>query len=357
MKLNKNIKFIFYQFLFWGVIFGFTFLPQIIIPKRNVLNYETWQLCLDYFMNVLFLIVICLGIRHAFNSRINLVEFNGWELTKFIFLFILAAFLYYLVLKSYNYFVLTYVYKRPDVFNHPSQKMKAQVAFAIIMCFIFFLWTLFYTVYKSTLQLKDNILERSLLESTLKESQLNALKGQINPHFMFNSLNNIRGLILENPEKSREMITRLSEMLRYSLTKSNIDTIVMEEELEMVDNFIAISKIQLEDRLQYVKEIQAETIKLQIPPMIIQLLIENAIKHGVSKLKEGGEVRLSTIFDGNFLTIMVRNSGKLVLGENSTQLGIKNIKERISLLYGKEASFTLEEIKSHVIAKINIPIV
>ena len=103
-------------------------------------------------------------------------------------------------------------------------------------------WTVCYLAIKLLLRLNKNRLERLQLNSTLKQAQLNTLKGQINPHFMFNSLNNIRGLMLEDVEKSREMLTKLSEMLRYSLTKNDINAIALEEELEMVDNYIALSK-------------------------------------------------------------------------------------------------------------------
>jgi LytS/YehU family sensor histidine kinase len=199
-------------------------------------------------------------------------------------------------------------------------------------------------------------MNRLELESTLKESQLNALKGQINPHFMFNSLNNIRGLILENPAKSREMITRLSEMLRYSLTKSEINTIALEEEIEMVENFIAISKIQLEDRLQFVTEIAEDSKRLQIPPMIIQMLIENAVKHGISQLKEGGVVFLKIKMENAYLHIEVNNTGQLSQEKSTTQMGLKNIQRRLRLLYGETATFELNEIENQVIAKIVIPI-
>ena len=173
---------------------------------------------------------------------------------------------------------------------------------------------------------------------------------------MFNSLNNIRGLILENPMKSREMITRLSEMLRYSLTKSEINTIALEEEIEMVENFIAISKIQLEDRLQFISKIEEETLKLPIPPMIIQMLIENAIKHGISQLKNGGILLLKIKKENTNLHIQVKNTGNLSQQTGTTQLGLKNIQRRLHLIYGENATFSLNEIENEVIATITLPI-
>ncbi|TWI02245.1 histidine kinase [Flavobacterium tiangeerense] len=223
-------------------------------------------------------------------------------------------------------------------------------------CFVLSVWYFFYSNMEFLEKVNNFDKEKLLLESTLKESQINALKGQINPHFMFNSLNNIRGLILENPMKSREMITRLSEMLRYSLTKSEINTIALEEEIEMVENFIAISKIQLEDRLQFISEIEEETLKLPIPPMVIQMLIENAIKHGISQLKHGGILLLNIKKENTDLHIQVKNTGNLSQQTGTTQLGLKNIQRRLQLIYGESATFSLNEVENEVIAKITLPI-
>tara|TARA_R110002111_G_scaffold60230_13_gene100839 strand:- start:2358 stop:3347 length:990 start_codon:yes stop_codon:yes gene_type:complete len=195
------------------------------------------------------------------------------------------------------------------------------------------------------------------LEANLKEAQLNTLKGQINPHFMFNSLNNIRGLMLEDVDKARGMLTNLSETLRYSLTKSDVNSISLEDELEMVENYVEISKIQFENRLQFETDIDSDSLSKQIPPMIIQMLVENALKHGISNLKSGGKVKLLTIIKDNQLQIEVANSGTLQKSENTTHLGLQNIKKRLELLYGKEATFTLKEIEHEVVATIKMPLV
>jgi len=222
--------------------------------------------------------------------------------------------------------------------------------------FIIFVWLVCYLIIKLLLKFNADRIERLELNSTLKQAQLNTLKGQINPHFMFNSLNNIRGLMLEDVEKSRDMLTKLSEMLRYSLTKTDVNAIVLEEELEMVDNYIELAKIQLEQRLKYVKKIDPKSLLIPIPPMIIQLLIENATKHGISNLKAGGVITLKTEAKQKELIIQVRNSGRLQLDKNSTQLGLSNIRQRLRLLYGDKASFSLEEADNEVIANIKIPL-
>src|SRR5690606_25413397 len=119
-----------------------------------------------------------------------------------------------------------------------------------------------------------------------------------------------------------------------SLTKNDVDTIELSEELEMIENYVSLSKIQLENRLKFETNIESQTLSAKIPPMIIQLLVENAVKHGISNIKYGGKIIL-TIYDKNKeLFIQVSNTGKLRIDKNSTQLGIKNIKQRLQLLYG-----------------------
>lgn len=221
---------------------------------------------------------------------------------------------------------------------------------------IFTIWLFIVVAIKAYRHINQVKMNQLQLESILRESQLNTLKGQINPHFMFNSLNNIRGLILEDASRARDMITRLSEMLRYSLTKNGVNTIPLKEELQTVENYIEISKIQFEERLKFSVDVNQDTLNIGIPPMIIQMLVENAVKHGIGNLKEGGEVKLDVDVINDELTIVVQNSGRLSITEGSTRLGLENIKKRLSLLFGTKACFTLQENSNFVEAKIVIPL-
>jgi len=220
---------------------------------------------------------------------------------------------------------------------------------------ILLIWITCFIGLKIIIEILRNGQERLVLKANLKEAKLNALRGQINPHFIFNSLNNIRGLMLEDVPKAREIITRLSDMLRYSLSKSETDKIALNDELKMVDNYLAISKIQLEERLKFEKNILLDTDHIQIPPMIIQMLVENGMKHGITQLKKGGTINLNLKNELNNLIIEVINSGKLNLRSDSTKLGLQNIKQRLSLQYNN-ATFNLKEENNCVIATIQIPL-
>jgi two-component system LytT family sensor kinase len=146
-------------------------------------------------------------------------------------------------------------------------------------------------------------------------------------------------------------------MLRYSLTKSDINTIAIKEELQTVENYIEISKIQFEERLTFTIDVNTDMLNISIPPMIIQMLVENAVKHGIGKIKEGGTVSLIVDRnDINELVIIVQNSGKLSIEEGTTRLGLENIKQRLSILFGRKAGFTLLEKDTFVEAKIIIPL-
>ena len=162
--------------------------------------------------------------------------------------------------------------------------------------------------------------------------------------------------MLEDVNKARQILTSLSETLRYSLTKNSLDSITLEDELDVVDKYVEISKIQFEDRLQFQKEVDPHTLSIEIPPMLVQMLVENAIKHGISNLKEGGILRLSTGIIDNILKIEVSNPGQLKEVKNTTKLGLKNIEKRLRLLYGNKAKFTLESFEDKVKAIVKIPL-
>ena len=231
------------------------------------------------------------------------------------------------------------------------------IVLTLVNTFIYlFMWLMCYRIIKMTQVFKQHKEERQKLKTTLKESELNTLKGQINPHFMFNSLNNIRGLMLEDVTKSRKMITCLSDMLRYSLAQNKADFIALKDELEMVSNYIALSKIQLENRLQYQQHIDANLLSKNIPPMVIQILLENAIKHGISNVIKGGHINLDVYNLEHQLVIKVTNTGVLKTDKMSPKVGLENIKKRLHLLYKDNANFTLYEKDKTVIATIKLPL-
>lgn len=347
---NKKSNYIFWilQFLGWG----FINVLSVFIVKKISTELLIYSIVAGIFIGIFSTSIL----RWYLKKNIQFDSFGVKEFVKVIVSFISIAALF----GMFNYgFGHLYHKFGPSLSKEEIQMFQNYDSLGIQVVnslFIIGAWTTTYLVIKLLLKLNKDRIERLELNTNLKQAQLNTLKGQINPHFMFNSLNNIRGLMLEDVEKSRDMLTKLSEILRYSLTKNNINAISVQEELEMVDNYIDLSKIQFEDRLDFEKDVDENTLQFQIPPMIIQLLIENAAKHGISNLKNGGRIVLSIKKEEEGLVIEVRNTGKLQIAKNSTQLGLKNIRQRLKLLYADKASFNLNEIADEVVANIKIPL-
>lgn len=220
------------------------------------------------------------------------------------------------------------------------------------------IWFLIYFFYQYAQ--KQLMIERKndQLELAVQESEGRVLRAQMNPHFVFNALNSIRALILEDPKKARNGINQLSQLLRNSLLTERKKTIPLSEELETIKNYLELEKIRYEERLSYKFTIEEGCKEAKIPPMIIQTLVENGIKHGISKMVNGGLIQIMAKHDNNTLHIIVQNPGEL-LNEQSptgTGLGIENSKHRLSLLYGEQASIELIATKPQIVeAHLKIP--
>ncbi|NAS29384.1 histidine kinase [Flavobacteriaceae bacterium R38] len=346
MKISNSVWFWFLQIIGWGIPITINGIGKIVMDSFSS-KYYTYA---EIFIIFLSGITCSTLLRNYLKKHIS---FDGFK-TKEIFKILIAYFITSIA------FAISFLFALPfyKLFNGEYLELTSLLIISnILNAFAFiFLWLIFYIAIKSSRRVRENKIERLQMESTIKEAQLNTLKGQINPHFMFNSLNNIRGLMLEDVDKSREMITRLSEMLRYSLSKNNIDFIALNEEIEVIENYIELSKIQLEDRLVFTSEIASNLLHIEVPPMLIQMLIENAVKHGISNQKNGGIVKLNIFEKNKNLVIEVINTGKLASTKGTTKIGLKNIEDRLVLLYGGKANFSLSESNNHVTATIQIPI-
>jgi two-component system, LytTR family, sensor kinase len=356
MKLTTNKSYIFFNFIGWILLYlsilsldkiSYSFKDYFAPENTALIKYFLWE---GFVCGLLGFIISFIPL-YFIDKKKDFSKIYKKELWQFIIVFIISQVIYNILLWPLLASLMKHILLKDTKLTLINKLTNTPFFATTFLIWLFIVLTLKFVYY-----IKEVKLKQVQLEASLKESQLNTLKGQVNPHFMFNSLNNIRGLILEDTNKSREMITRLSEMLRYSLTKNDVNAIELSDELEMVDNYVAISKIQMEERLLFEKTIDVNLNGIKIPPMIIQMLVENATKHGISNLKNGGIIKLNIKQKAKKLLIEVCNSGKLSIDSKSTQLGLKNIQQRLALLYKGDASFNLEEKKSHVVAKIQIPL-
>ncbi len=217
-------------------------------------------------------------------------------------------------------------------------------------------WVLSYTVYHYVEQKRLTDLERIMLKTSMREAEAKVLRAQLNPHFTFNALNSIRALILENPVKAQQTVTQLSNILRNSLLTDRRKTVELREELKTVEDYLELEKVRYEERLKFSIEAEPQVMFWQVPPMMLQTLVENGIKHGVARLTGGGFLQLSATQQNDSLFIRIRNSGELT-GTSSGGIGLQNTAERLSILYGKEADFSIfQESEGVVCAELRMPV-
>lgn len=217
-------------------------------------------------------------------------------------------------------------------------------------------WIFIYITVTSSRRIKQGALANLHLQDSLKEAQLSSLSNQLNPHFLFNALNNIRFMIHENRDHADDMLVALSEMLRYSLESSRQEKVRLSEELGIINQYVSIMKSQLETRLRFDMRIPASLHACLIPPMVLQMLIENAIKHGIDQLQHGGDLVVEASEAGERLILVVSND----MAANPAKadgmgIGLHNIQRRLQLLYGTDAALEVTRGGSRFKVVLSLP--
>ncbi|MDN3642946.1 histidine kinase [Lutimonas halocynthiae] len=219
------------------------------------------------------------------------------------------------------------------------------------------IWILAYHLYHYYQKEIETAQQNAELSIIAKQAELDNLSEQLNPHFLFNSLNSIKSLVIENPKTARRAIDLLSDILRSSLYEKDASFISIKNELGLVKDYVELEKVRFEERLNMLITMDEALEGYMIPPLSIQLLVENAIKHGIDKRIQGGSIMLSIVEKDGQLIIVVQNPGQIVDHGAKTGIGIKNLTKRLLLQYNGEASFTLKnEAEDKVTATLIIPI-
>lgn len=241
---------------------------------------------------------------------------------------------------------------------HENQSFFARLIWSTVNNGLLILaWVLIYYFYHFIEKNRRQQLDTLQLETLIKELELKTIKAHINPHFIFNSLNSIRALIDENPTRARTAVTELSNILRSSMQVDKAETVTFEKELNIVKDYLALENMRFEDRLQVEYEIDEETLDQQVPPMMLQTLVENAIKHGISKHIRGGVIKIISDFKNDYHELAVQNTGSLNGGLNGEGFGLSSTQNRLGLLYGDKASFEIRQVTASTVeARVLIPV-
>lgn len=202
-------------------------------------------------------------------------------------------------------------------------------------------------------QIKDIALKSKVAEA---EAQYSLLESQMQPHFLFNSLNVLSELIYVEPDMAHDMTQKLADLYREVLTNSKNKFSTLESEISIIRKYIEIQKIRFGDRIHFQVDISPAYYNLQIPSLMLQTLVENAIKHGISPKKEGGQINLSVKKNGGLFEVCVSNTGALYRGhsESKKSTGLQNTRNRLDLTYGNKHQFEIYADQNKTYVKFNI---
>ena len=337
--------------VYWALQFGgwsfYAFLHIMLLFLADPENIDRTSLIFIVFTAAYFLVS-----SHVYRHIVLKLGWLGKPILSVIPKVLFSAFLlgiaWYIFEMSLSYAVNTL---------NAEQDFKAfQIMVFVIGAMAWYLlWAAVYFLYHYVERTNESLKS----EAAIYEIELNQLKSQLNPHFIFNALNSIRALIDEDPVKSKTAITQLSNILRNSLIVNRSRLVDLKDELKTVRDYLALESIRFEERLKVALDIDPDAGSSQVPPLMIQTLVENSIKHGISRLTYGGEIRiLAKIDDIGCLLVEIRNTGQISpeAYPSSTGYGLENTRRRLDLLYGPRSSFFIgNEDDNTVLTKIVIP--
>jgi two-component system sensor histidine kinase AlgZ len=228
--------------------------------------------------------------------------------------------------------------------------------FSVLVLIFLLVATLHYAIiaFEQTQEAERQTLELQVLA---QDAELRALRAQIDPHFLFNSLNSISALTAANPERARTMIILLADFFRNSLDLGTKDRITLSAELALIDKFLTIEQVRFSSRLKVVQEIEKDTRECKIPPLLLQPLVENAVRHGISQLVEGGTITLKTRLHNEKLVITLENPfDPDYISKKGTGLGVKNVRSRIQTLYGSEGRIDIDKTNDRFKVELTFPL-
>ncbi len=284
---------------------------------------------------------------HRFSLRPPMPSNQWWKLVLLLFVFS--------ILNSFSTSYLADILKLYE----PGRNIPLSRRFLFSIIFdtpIFLVWMSVYVLWHYIEFTNTEEIKKVRLETMIKELELKTIKSQINPHFIFNALNSIRALVDEDPQRARQAITELSNILRSSIQVDKVEITSLEKELDIVKDYLALEYIRFADRLKVVYEVDSKTLSHQIPPMMLQTLVENAIKHGLSKQPGDCTIKIISNVENDKLVLIVQNTGLLQQAEKDG-FGLQSTRERLNILYRGQAIFEIYQCEpNEVTAKLVIPI-
>lgn len=349
MKLKKN-------FIYWSCqLGGWSAMAFISIFLGSIFGNPEFL----YYVSTILTCITGILVTHLMRMAIIRMEILNKSLGKQILHLLLLTFVFSFLLVIVSEGLDRLIDYVPKRFENISLFRKLFISF-FNSIWLLLIWNLLYGFYHFVEKSRRQQINTLRLEGTVKSLELKTIKAHINPHFIFNALNSIRALVDENPERARNAITALSSILRSSMLVEKMEVVSLKKEIEIVKDYLGLEQIRFEERLRIEFHIDDASHELPIPTMMLQTLVENAIKHGISKQVNGGLIRISSkVFDG-FFEVKIENTGKLNQQQPNDDggFGLKSTRDRLSLLYNEKANFSISEntADNMVVCQMTLPI-
>lgn len=344
--ISKNKNVILAYIAIWiSIILIHTFIINFFYDVNSMIS-----LADSLVFNVLFAL---LGLNLWYIIRFNLKETpNIFDL---LFNHLIVAIIVISVWITVSYFALIYFF--PEEASYREFLNESLPWRVITGIFYYLLFIMYYYVMLYYEDLQEKLKVEAQLQKLVNEAELSALKSQINPHFLFNSLNSISSLTITNPDKAQEMVIKLSDFLRYTLSHDKDEKASLKEEFSNLQRYLDIEKIRFGHRLNFSTSIPEECKDFEIPNMILQPLIENAIKHGVYDSTEEVLVELICNYNDENVVIEIRNEYDPDSVKKKGQgIGLKNIRKRLQIIYKRQDLFEISADKMVFRAILKLPI-
>lgn len=348
MATKKNYYFR-AQLAFWGSYF-----------LLNLLFMRLWGAQLTPFLIGMFLYLsIALGlVSHGFRYLYKRFA-PEWSLLKtslqLLWLIPLSALLTQLIVSTS---IFLFIASLPDLAKG-AQPVNAGglLGYTLNYCILFGLWSAIYLLRAEFYKRRNSEIAYWKLQAQLKENELQFLRSQINSHFLFNAINNLRSLINEDPKGARDGLANLSVLLRGLLQSNDQQLVCLRDELEWVKGYLSLEALQFENRLTTSMSVDDDLLTQKLPPLILQTLVENAIKHGIAARRAGGhlDIKISKLSPTHWQIHVENPLPEFQSTHQGNGIGLRNARERLELAFDKNASLSLE-INGKVTATVEIPL-
>ncbi|MBL4707239.1 MAG: histidine kinase [Flavobacteriales bacterium] len=309
----------------------------------------------DMFSFISLLIMTLLGIliSHTYRELIIQLDWLRFKIVDLIPRVALTSVLCGVAFFFLHRFLYDIVVLREKVILSVLDLLEGIVSLSVF----FILWSTLYFLFHFIQNYRKEEIKNLRWQALSTEVELNKLKSQLNPHFIFNSMNSIRALVDEDPEKSKDSITQLSNILRSSLLMGRQKVIPLSQELQLVRDYLSLEQTRFEERLRTSFEINKEVKEHHVPPLLLQTLVENGIKHGISQLEEGGEIIIRARKKKDDLILSIEDTGHFrEKKERSPGFGLLNSRQRLFLLYGERGNLRISNTENNtVLVEVLIP--